>query len=387
MQVISTEKKPIKIWTQDIEDEALQQLKNVANLPFIFKHISAMPDVHFGRGATIGSVIATQGAIIPSAVGVDIGCGMMAVKTNLNHEIVREKIKEIRHSIERSVPVGHNGNKELSDSVLDWSGWNVRERYKDSMIKKSMAQMGSLGGGNHFIEICLDKENNVWIMLHSGSRNVGKTLAEIHIDKAKGIMKNYFIDLPDPDLAYLAQGTKEFDLYIQDLLWAQSYAFNNRIEMMNRIIKDLSFAVYGENGKCERLFEVNCHHNYSEIENHFGHNIWVTRKGAIRAREGEYGIIPGSMGTRSYIVQGLGNVDSFNSCSHGAGRRMSRTKARANFNVSDLEKQTDGVECRKDEGVLDEIPGAYKDIDKVMEEQMDLVLVVAELKQIMCIKG
>lgn len=382
-----SQKVPAKIWTDDIEVEAQKQVVNVASLPFVFKHVAIMPDVHAGWGATIGSVIATKNAVIPSAVGVDIGCGMMAVKTDLHFEKVQEEAKNIRHSIERSIPLGHNGNSKLTDSVLDWHGWNVRERYKDSEMKKAMAQLGSLGGGNHFIEICLDTENNVWVMLHSGSRGIGNILAKKHIEKAKSLIAKYFIDVPDPELAYLVQNTQEFDDYIRDLLWAQDYAKYNRIEMMNRVIKDLSYAIYGENGKVNRLLEVNCHHNYCEMEHHFGENVWVTRKGAVRARVEDYGIIPGSMGAKSFIVKGKGNLDSFNSCSHGAGRKMSRTKARASFTREDLEKQTDGIECRKDEGVLDEIPGAYKDIEQVMENQKDLVEVVAQLKQIICVKG
>jgi tRNA-splicing ligase RtcB len=253
-------------------------------------------------------------------------------------------------------------------------------------VKRAREQLGTLGGGNHFIEVCLDLEGGVWVMLHSGSRNIGKVLAETHIEKAKGLMKQYFIELGDPDLAYLAQGTFEFAEYIADLKWAQSYAFRNRIRMMDLVMKDLAHAFNG-GAPLERLLEVNCHHNYVDWEHHFGENVMVTRKGAVRARQGELGIIPGSMGAKSFIVRGLGNADSFHSCSHGAGRRMSRTKARASFTVADLEAQTAGVECRKDEGVLDEIPGAYKDIDEVMANQADLVEVVAQLKQVLCVKG
>jgi len=387
--VVETPHVPVKVWSQDVEAEALKQLENTARLPFVFKHVAAMPDVHVGRGATIGSVIATKGAVIPAAVGVDIGCGMMAVKTNLIAAQVAEKIAEIRHSIERSIPVGFNANKSLSQEVQNWTGWVdgwIVEAHPVAVIQKSAAQLGSLGGGNHFIEICLDKENNVWIMLHSGSRNIGKVLAEKHIDKAKGLMKQMFIGLPDRDLAYFAQGTPEFNAYTSDVRWAQSYAMFNRQEMMRRILKDLGFMFNG-GMPIEPVFSVNCHHNYLEWEHHYGENVIVTRKGAVRAREGDMGIIPGSMGTRSYIVRGRGNPESFNSCSHGAGRRMSRTKARATFTVEDLAKQTEGVECRKDIGIVDEIPGAYKDIDVVMANQTDLVEIVAELKQICCIKG
>ena len=255
------------------------------------------------------------------------------------------------------------------------------------MWKRAQEQLGSLGGGNHFIEICLDTTDRVWVMLHSGSRNVGKVVAERHLDKAKGLMKQMFISVPHEDLAYLAQGTAEFDNYLNDLEWCQDYAAQNRREMIDRVIKDLSFAVYNEDGQVGVDFKVNCHHNYLARENHFGENVLITRKGAVRAREGDFGIIPGSMGTRSYIVKGKGNPESFCSCSHGAGRAMSRGKAKHTFTVKDLEQQTAGIECRKDEGVLDEIPGAYKSIDVVMANQDDLVEVLHELRQIMCIKG
>lgn len=396
IEVIGTEKKPIKLWSPlaDIESQAVDQLKNVASLPFIFKHIAVMPDVHYGKGATIGSVVATTGAVIPAAVGVDIGCGMHAVKTPLTSEDVMEILPKIRHSIERSVPVGRDGNKLQAESVSSWEGWKTFSRLNFNQVHGSSAieqrvysQLGSLGGGNHFIEICLDAGGSVWVMLHSGSRNIGKTVADYHIGKAKSILKQMFISLPDEDLAYFAQGTPEYADYMHDLEWCQAYAFQNRIEMMNRVLKDLSYAVGKSGLPLERLMEVNCHHNYAAMENHFGSNVLVTRKGAVRAREGDFGIIPGSMGTKSYIVKGKGNVDSFCSCSHGAGRKMSRTKARNTFNNADLVSQTSGVECRKDDGVLDEIPGAYKDIDTVMKNQEDLVEIVAELKQIICVKG
>lgn len=389
-RVLSESRVPVKIWSKDPEPEAVQQLLNTANLPFVFKHIAAMPDVHFGMGATVGSVIATDKAICPAAVGVDIGCGMMAVKTNLNHKIIQDNVKDIRHSIERSIPVGFDSNNKLTEEVSNWDGWKKESGIPDLVAydgdSKAMKQLGSLGGGNHFIELCTDTENNVWVMLHSGSRNVGKVTADRHINKAKGIMAQMFISLPDPDLAYFAQGTNEFKEYISDVEWCQKYAMMNRSEMMRRVLKDLSYSVNNKEPVLKTM-EVNCHHNYLARENHFGKNVIITRKGAVRARSGDLGIIPGSMGTRSYIVEGLGNEDSFCSCSHGAGRRMSRTKALKTFTIQDLEKQTEGVECRKDKGVLDEIPGAYKDIDVVMENQSDLVKVVAELKQFMCIKG
>jgi tRNA-splicing ligase RtcB (3'-phosphate/5'-hydroxy nucleic acid ligase) len=390
--IIETPHVPIKIWSNDVEPEAIKQLENTARLPFVFKHVAAMPDVHFGRGATIGSVIATKGAICPAAVGVDIGCGMMAVKLDLsasNKAVLHAKLAEIRHSIERSIPVGFNKNKLIPDEIIKWFD-NADQRLPEWLGPNdrlnATLQLGSLGGGNHFIEVCLDTEGNVWVMLHSGSRNIGKVLAEKHIDKAKGLMKQMFIGLPDPDLAYFAEGTPEFIAYVNDVRWAQKYAMMNRQEMMRRILKDLGHAL-NDGVPLVPTLSVNCHHNYLELEHHYGENVIVTRKGAVRARVGDMGIIPGSMGTRSYIVEGKGNPESFNSCSHGAGRRMSRTRARATFTVEDLAKQTAGVECRKDSDVIDEIPGAYKDIDVVMANQSDLVKVVAELKQILCVKG
>lgn len=390
-KVISDTKVPIKIWTNDIELEAETQLRNLSQMPFIFKHISVMADVHSGKGSTVGSVIATKGAMMPATLGVDIGCGMCAVKTTLNAKLVQDKIKEIRHSIERSIPVGFESHKASRAPGNKWAGWGQFENLNATQKilndkQKYNNQLGTLGGGNHFIEICLDTEQNVWVMLHSGSRNIGKTLAEIHIDKAKGLMKQMFINLPDPDLAYLVQGTPEFDAYKSDVSWAQDYAMENRRLMMELVLKDLSYAVNNKE-PIMKLMEVNCHHNYMEMENHYGENVLVTRKGAVRAREGDFGIIPGSMGAKSFIVRGKGNQESFFSCSHGAGRKMSRTKAKALFTKADLDAQTNGVECRKDEGVIDEIPAAYKDIETVIENQSDLVEVIAEIKQILCIKG
>lgn len=393
------QKVPAKIWSDihTVESQALDQLKNIASMPFVFKHVAAMPDVHLGKGATVGSVIATKGAVIPAAVGVDIGCGMMALRLpDENAEKAQELAGKIRHSIERSVPVGPNGNKSISASASRWDGWErwkhlwaVNGHYKGSnkLCQTAMAQLGSLGGGNHFIELCTDTEGKVWVMLHSGSRNIGKSLAEMHMHGAKDVMKRMFIHLPDPDLAYFAEGTPEYRAYIHDLMWAQDYAAANREEMMSRILKDLSHALGYAGAPLKTDMAVNCHHNYAAMENHYGENVLVTRKGAVRARQGDLGIIPGSMGTRSYIVEGLGNPESFCSCSHGAGRRMSRSQARKTFTLEDLAAQTQGVDCRKDDGVLDEIPGAYKDIDEVMENQSDLVTVKAQLKQFMCIKG
>jgi tRNA-splicing ligase RtcB len=401
-KVLSETRVPVKVWTDDVEDEAVQQLKNTANMPFVFKHVAAMPDVHFGRGATIGSVIATKGAIIPAAVGVDIGCGMAALKLPFSIDTLGgdARVAELRHSIERAIPVGPYGYKELDEmrtEAVIALGENSLHTARmapgenERIIKNGNLQLGTLGGGNHFIEICRDQQNMTWIMLHSGSRNIGKCLAERHIDKAKDVMKKYFISLPDPDLAYLAQGTPEFQAYLADLLWAQSYAQKSREVMMHRVLEQVWRHVYGyaPNTKMvmPTLFRVDCHHNYTKQENHFGANVYVTRKGAVSARDGEFGIIPGSMGTKSYIVKGKGNAESFCSCSHGAGRRMSRTKAKQMFTTADLEQQTAGVHCRKDADVVDEIPGAYKSIDQVMESQTDLVDVMFELKQLICIKG
>lgn len=395
--VLNKARVPVKIWSplDQVESSALDQLTNTANLPFVFKHVAAMPDVHLGNGATVGSVIATKGAICPAAVGVDIGCGMMAIKTDLDYRVVQDKIKDIRHSIERSIPVGHESNKKIITSVANWQGWaeyknlNAAKTHAKTkeLFERAQRQLGSLGGGNHFIEICLDTENNVWVMLHSGSRNIGKSLAEMHIYGAKQEMKKMFISLPDPDLAYYVEQTQSYNEYMFDLMWAQEYAAANREEMMKRVMKDISYSIFKEDGKVGNLMEVNCHHNYVSKENHYGENVLVTRKGAVRARSGDLGIIPGSMGAKSYIVRGLGNKESFDSCSHGAGRRMSRSEAKRTFSLEDLAKQTEGVECRKDDGVLDEIPSAYKDIDQVMDNQKDLVEIVAQLKQIMCIKG
>ncbi len=381
MKIISDSQVPIKNWASLLEPEAEQQVRKVASLPFIHSHVALMPDAHAGKGSTIGTVIATKGAIIPSAVGVDIGCGMSAVKLNFDARKFDGKLAELRHSIERSVPTGRFGHREIHPLAAELAAPDA-----PSLVNRnSMLQCGSLGGGNHFIEVCLDTEGNPWLMLHSGSRNIGKVLAEVHINKAKGLMKQYFIDLPDPDLAFLAQGTEEFKAYIKDLHWAQNYAKVNRKIMVRLVLEQIGRILGVGSAAIEE--PIDCHHNYTQMENHYGANVWITRKGAVSAKAGELGIIPGSMGTRSFIVRGLGNPESFTSCSHGAGRKMSRTKARATFSIADLSLQTTGVECRKDADVIDEIPGAYKDIDQVMSDQADLVEKVAELKQILCVKG
>lgn len=371
-------------------------LRNVSRLPCLYKHVALMPDAHLGKGSMVGSVIATKDAVIPATVGVDIGCGMMAVKTPFKSGILDRKMAEFRHEIERAIPVGFNAYKESVDESSHWNGWETFDDLHSGVQdrkRKAMVQLGTLGGGNHFIEVCLDTEDNVWLMLHSGSRNIGKELAERHIATAKSLHR--LNELPSPDLAYFIHGTDEFKAYWHDLEWAQKYAMKNREIMMTRLIRsfnrmfgselDIGPKTKGQRPKADVV--VNCHHNYVAIEEHFGDKVYVTRKGAINAEEGRYGIIPGSMGAKSFIIKGLGNPQSFNSCSHGAGRKMSRTKAKAKYTIDDLQKQTAGVECRKDKGVVDEIPGAYKDIEEVMRAQNDLVEIVAELKQVICVKG
>ncbi len=390
-RVISDTKKPVKVWATELEASAEAQVRNIANLPFIYSHVALMPDAHAGKGSTIGTVIATHGAVLPAAVGVDLGCGMCAVRLPFNVETLGD-LKVLRHSLERSIPVGRDGNLEVSDrvgKVMQELGLPPSFTQENKLYRRSASQLGSLGSGNHFIELCVSNDGHAWLMLHSGSRNIGKELADQHIEKAKGLMKKMFIDLPDPDLAYFAEGTPEFQAYIGDMLWAQNYARCNRNEMVNRALKDISYHVYKDARLLtdSSLFRVDCHHNFCQKEHHFGANVWVTRKGAVSAQEGQLGIVPGSMGTKSYIVKGRGNPQSFHSCSHGAGRRMSRTEARRKFTAEDLVLQTQGVECRKDNAVVDEIPAAYKDIDVVMQNQSDLVEVVCELRQVLCIKG
>jgi len=383
--------RPIKIWTDEVEDSALQQLKNIARLPFIASNgVACMPDVHAGIGATVGTVIATDKAIVPAAVGVDIGCGMNAVRLSLKASDLPDSLVAIRHQIERDVPLGAGGahNPDRVPGIqfeLATRYATVCEKHPGVKNKNMERQLGSLGSGNHFIELCIDEAQDVWVMLHSGSRGVGNLIGRYFIEKAKKSMEQYFISLPDGDLAYFPEGTDDFNDYVEAVNWAQDYALENRRVMMGAVIAALrrhipiGFTLTSE--------AVNAHHNYVERENHFGKNLWVTRKGAIRAREGDLGIIPGSMGQRSYIVRGKGNLESYCSCSHGAGRKMSRAAARRTFTVADLEAQTSGVECRKDDAVLDEIPGSYKDIDQVMANQTDLVEVVHVLKQVLCVKG
>ena len=392
----------IKLWTPvaDVEEQALAQLKNIAALPWVFHHVAVMPDVHYGKGATVGSVVAMTGAVSPAAVGVDIGCGMGAIKTDLKARDLPENLEELRSAIEAEIPVGFNSHERSVAASLDELA--CREEYYrlffefaqlDTRVQnlrdRALCQLGTLGGGNHFIELCLDGDQNVWMMLHSGSRNIGKTLAEIHIERAKKLAHN--ADLPDPDLAVFLAGTPEMEAYRHDLFWAQRYAMLNRrtmFDLYKQVIRKIFPSIRGGEPIPVSFEEpILCHHNYVSEERHFGEDVVVTRKGAIRARLGELGIIPGSMGTKSYIVRGLGNVESFESSSHGAGRRMSRGAAKRKFTTADLIAQTAGVCCRKDADVVDEIPGAYKEIETVMANQVDLVEVVAELKQVLCVKG
>jgi tRNA-splicing ligase RtcB len=392
---------PVKCWTTGVpvDDGARVQLENVARMPFIHKWVAVMPDVHWGRGATIGSVIPTAGAIIPAAVGVDLGCGMMAVQTSLTASDLPESLSEVRAAIERAVPHGRTVGKrdvgawgELPGHVGGaWAalapGLDALTRRHPALEKANSAvHLGTLGTGNHFVEVCLDEADHVWFMLHSGSRGIGNRIGSYFIERAREEMRRWFINLPDVDLAYLSEGSELFDDYVAAVGWAQDFARTNREVMMAAVVS----AVGGCRGVRPFTLEataVNCHHNYVQAEVHYGKRVWVTRKGAVRAGVDELGIIPGSMGTRSYIVRGKGNPESFCSCSHGAGRTMSRAEAKRRFTVDDHIAATAGVECRKDAGVIDEIPMAYKDIDAVMAAQSDLVEVVHTLRQVVCVKG
>lgn len=387
ISTLDTGANPVYLWTDvnSVEYEALNQLRNISNLPWIYKHVAVMPDVHFGKGATVGSVIAMKDALSPSAVGVDIGCGMAAIRTSLKAEDLPEDLSAIRLAIESAIPVGFSANEKAKKAVPGIDGlFNSFTDLHDGVqdrFDNAARQMGTLGGGNHFIELCIDLDGDVWMMLHSGSRNIGKELAERHIKIAKTLDHN--AKIPDPDLAVFLNGTPEMKAYRNDLTWAQKYAYMNRQTMLvtyrdilRAFFPGITFGA-----------EVNCHHNYVNEENHYGEDVLVTRKGAISAREGEMGIIPGSMGAKSFIVSGKGNPESFHSASHGAGRRMSRGQAKREFSVEDLIEQTAGVECRKDQGVVDEIPAAYKNIEEVMAYQSDLVSIVAELRQVLCVKG
>ncbi len=394
----------VKAWTKGVpfEDEARKQLLNAAAMPFIHKWVAAMPDVHLGLGATVGSVIPTVGAVIPAAVGVDIGCGMMAVQTSLSAKDLPDNLREMRSAIEAAVPHGRTDNGGRNDRgawgdvpeniVTEWNNILKNDFEKMAAKHKKLAKantvkhLGSLGTGNHFIEVCLDEAEQLWFMLHSGSRGIGNRIGTYFIELAKQDMRRYHINLPDKDLAYLPEGTDYFDDYVEAVTWAQDFAFRNRRIMMERVIAAVE--------KCSgippfqaQLKAVNCHHNYVSREFHYGKNVLVTRKGAVRARQGDLGIIPGSMGARSFIVRGKGNPESFHSCSHGAGRVMSRTAAKKRFTLEDHKQATARVECRKDKDVIDETPAAYKPIDAVMEAQRDLVEIVHTLRQVVCVKG
>ena len=393
---------PIKSWTRGVpvDDKARDQLMKAAKMPFIFKHVAAMPDVHVGIGATVGSVIPTKGAVIPAAVGVDIGCGMMAARTSLMASDLPDNLAGIRSAIEAAVPHGRDVGRGKRDkgswgdpppAVVDaWAKLAERfgrivARYPRLKNTNNLMHLGTLGTGNHFIELCLDTEQRVWIMLHSGSRGVGNAIGTFFIELAKQDMRKWHINLPDQDLAYFPEGTDHFDDYVEAVEWAQDFAALNRRVMMTHVLDALRKQITKPfEAECEA---VNCHHNYVTRENHFGENVLVTRKGAVRAAKGTLGIIPGSMGAKSFIVRGLGNAESFDSCSHGAGRVMSRTQAKKLVTLNEHIADTAGVECRKDEGVIDETPKAYKPIEAVMAAQADLVEIVHTLKQVVCVKG
>ena len=395
----------VKAWTKGVQfdEKAVQQVRNTASMPFIHKWVAVMPDVHLGLGATIGSVIPTKGAIIPAAVGVDIGCGMMAVQTSLTANDLPDDLREMRTVIEAACPHGVFSNKRANHERGGWretpqnvtQAWSALDAQFKVIIDKHpkpmtrrhpMNQLGSLGGGNHFIEVCLDEKGRVWFMLHTGSRGIGNRIGSYFIEKAREEMQRWMLNLPDKDLAYFPEGTNHFDDYIEAVGWAQAYAKSNREIMMSNLISAIKKAKIVQEFTTDKM-AVNCHHNYVERENHYGENVLVTRKGAVRARKGELGIIPGSMGACSFIVRGKGNEESFCSCSHGAGRVMSRTEAKRRYTVKDQQQATEGVECRKDSGVIDEIPMAYKDIDAVMKAQSSLVDIVHTLKQVVCVKG
>ena len=392
--------RPIKLWTEGVpvEDDARRQLMNTAKMPFIFRHLAVMPDVHLGKGSTIGSVIPTRGAIIPAAVGVDIGCGMMAVRTTLSAADLPTNLHRLRSAIEHAVPHGRApgrrdpGAWETPPKAVDtmWAELNagfkrITEKYPRLERTNNHKHLGTLGTGNHFIEVCLDEADQVWFMLHSGSRGVGNAIGNLFIELAQADMRQHIADLPDRDLAYFEEGSKHFKDYVEAVGWAQDFARRNRVLMMQAVFA----AARGVIRKpfSAELKAVNCHHNYVQRETHFGAEVWVTRKGAVSAQKGQLGIIPGSMGAKSFIVRGLGNEEAFCSCSHGAGRTMSRNEAKRRFTVADQVRATQGVECRKDAEVIDEIPMAYKDIDAVMNAQRELVEVVHTLRQVVCVKG
>ncbi len=381
-------------WTDDLDDRTREQALNTARLPFTAGHVALMPDAHLGYGATIGSVVATKGAVVPSAVGVDIGCGMIAVETMLTSHHLPDDLGPLHDRIRAAVPAGV-GKARPADEVVStyWPGSRLSRpapRLTDGQHDTAWCQFGTLGGGNHFVEVCLDERDVVWVVLHSGSRGIGKQLADIHIAAAKGLMRSYFIELPDPDLAYLVEGTPQFDAYITAMLWAQAYALGNRETMMDATLRELATAVGDETwGGGVEVQRINCHHNFCELESHRGANVWVTRKGAIRARTSDRGVIPGSMGADTYIVSGLANAASYHSCSHGAGRRMSRNQARLELDVAGLKAAMAGRAWNTSDAseLIDEDPRAYKDIAEVMANQADLVTIDHRLHQVLNYKG
>jgi tRNA-splicing ligase RtcB len=376
---------------ETIEPVTKQQLLNMAELPFVFKHIAVMPDCHLGKGATVGSVIATKGAVIPAAVGVDIGCGMIAVKTKFFANDLPDSLEKTRTGIERRIPLGAGAfNKKLTTTAQKRvAQLKAVGRDYQAVDRRWTEALGSLGSGNHFIEISLDESDQLWVVLHSGSRGIGNKLAMKHIKTAQKLMDENRVQLKDRDLAYLAEGRKEFSDYITDLLWAQDFALLNREEMMDRVMTELSYLFYKEDGHQAdiELERINCHHNFTQRENHFNENVWVTRKGAIQMKQGQKGVIPGSMGTRSYVVSGLENKMAYHSAPHGAGRRFSRGEARRRFTMNDFKKAMAGIECRHSAKLIDELPMAYKDIDEVMENSKDLVKIEHTLKQLVNVKG
>jgi tRNA-splicing ligase RtcB len=395
VNVFETDGRPVKAWVAGVEFDAgaRRQLENIAVLPFVHDHIAVMPDVHLGKGATVGSVIPTIGAVVPAAVGVDIGCGMIAQKLTLTADDLPSDLRHVRKTLENVIPVGKGAHRDVPAAVdRAWED-GLGERY-EKVVRRAPAastrnareQLGTMGGGNHFCEVCLDESGGVWLVLHSGSRGAGNRIGQFYIEAAQRELDRLGVKLVDRDLAHLTEGTPLFDAYVDAVGWAQDYARANREVMLQRALEALN----GKAGlprfkRAETV--VNCHHNYVAREHHFGADVYVTRKGAVRAGLGELGFIPGSMGARSFVVRGLGNPDSFESCSHGAGRRMSRGEAKSRLTLADLERETKGVECRKDAGVLDEAPSAYKDIDAVMAAQHDLVRIVHTLRQVVCIKG
>jgi tRNA-splicing ligase RtcB len=383
-------------WASALDDVTREQAIKTASLPFIPSHIALMPDAHLGKGATVGSVIPTQGAIIPAAVGVDIGCGMVAAETSLSAADLPDDLEPLLAGIERSIPAGIGQGHTFGDAGAAWlrkqhdrRDHTPTEAAEGKGLTTACRQFGTLGSGNHFLEVCLDERDVVWVMLHSGSRGVGNRIAQRHIAKAKGLMRQWFVELPDADLAYFVQGTPEFDAYLRDLLWAQDYAAGNRARMVELALEALAAACGHGGGAAIERQRINCHHNYASLEHHHGKDLWITRKGAILARSGDLGIIPGSMGTGSYIVRGLGNPASYHSCSHGAGRAMSRGEARRRFSEDDLLVAMTGKTWLRTKGaaLVDEIPASYKDIDQVMADQRDLVEVVHTLRQLVNYKG